>query len=196
LLTIVVAAVAPIPSSYSCYTNGTTAPNDDMFAQVRGGVFTPLANASALIPLLAHIVCPVAHPSQEMVGQLCAAGVGLQMKRQAKVHEDLSGFTESCVGACPRWPVGQWAHWCNPNLRVAGEDNQVLFLLPHLLPAGQRNMAGFRRWARACCLPLPQTFPSIPYPSRVTLVTTSFFCLPPPHISCAHTHYVLCVLGC
>ena len=97
----------PNTSSYSCYTNGTTAQNADMFAQVRGGVFTPLANASALIPLLAHIVCPVAHPSQEMVGRLCAAGVGLQVKRQAKVHEDLSGFTESCVGACPRWPVGQ-----------------------------------------------------------------------------------------
>ena len=70
-------AAAPPPSGFSRYHDGQADQVPCATAKVRGGDMVQLANASALLPLLAHFVCPSCPSSRDIVGAALCCRSGL-----------------------------------------------------------------------------------------------------------------------
>ena len=70
-------AAAPPPSGFSRCHDGQADQVPCATAKVRGGDMVRLANASALLPLLAHFVCPSCPSSRDIVGAALCCRSGL-----------------------------------------------------------------------------------------------------------------------
>ena len=111
------AATAPPPSGFSCCHGGIPSQGPDTTAKDRWDGLVRRANASALLPPLAHLACPLLPRSRDIVGAALCCRSGPQVWVWGERHRDPTGGLGSPVFCCLRWPAGMWGHFFDSKSR-------------------------------------------------------------------------------
>ena len=105
------AATAPPPSGFSCCNDGRTDQGPDTTAKDRVDGLVWRANASALLPPLAPLACPLLPSCQDIVGAALCHRSSLWVQAWAKMQAKYPGAPSPPVLRCLRWPAGMWANF-------------------------------------------------------------------------------------
>ena len=103
------AATATPPSGFSCCNDGIADRGPDTTAKDRWDGLVRRANASALLPPLAHLACPLLPRSRDIVGAALCHRSALWVRAWGEVQGKSPGGPSSPVFCCLRWLARIWA---------------------------------------------------------------------------------------
>jgi len=178
-------ATATPTSGYSRCHDGTTFEAACGHAKERRDDLVRRANASALLPPLAHFACPSCPPSRDIVGAALCCRSGPQVWMWGELQGESTGGLGLLVLCCLRWLAGMWGHFfvCKSGRRWADRCGRARRRARRSSKLGRHYDMSWPA-LRKCML--PHLLPTI---SRVHLSISSDSRHSPLSLTCPpHTH--------